>query len=241
MNEPITLFLLPFAGGSSYSYKEFAKYESDNLKLSPLELPGRGKRIRESLKTNVHELVDDIFAQICTKLDKPYMIYGHSMGTLLTYLLTKKIIHQQLNPPLWLFLTGSVGPSVIENRKTKYHKLPVNEFMDRVKQLGGLPDEILSHPELLEFYLPILRADFEVVETYQYHSTVPLGIPLDVTIGTKDEASLEEAQMWELETTETFRLKQYEGNHFFIYQHIDKIMENILARVELFSMAEYSV
>jgi medium-chain acyl-[acyl-carrier-protein] hydrolase len=241
MNEPITLFLLPFAGGSSYSYKEFTKYESDKLKLSPLELPGRGKRIRESLKTNVHELVDDIFAQISTKLNKPYMIYGHSMGTLLTYLLTKKIIKHQLNLPLWLFLTGSVGPSVIENRKTKYHKLPASEFMDRVKGLGGLPDEILSHPELLEFYLPILRADFEVVETYQHQPTVPFDIPMDITIGTEDEASLEEAKMWQLETIEPLRLNQYEGNHFFIYQHIDKIMENILARVELFSMAEYSV
>jgi medium-chain acyl-[acyl-carrier-protein] hydrolase len=241
MNEPITLFLLPFAGGSSYSYKEFAKYESDKLKLSPLELPGRGKRIRESLKTNVHELVDDIFAQICTKLDKPYMIYGHSMGTLLTYLLTKKIIKHGLNPPLWLFLTGSVGPSVIENRKTKYHQLPASEFMDRVKLLGGLPDEILSHPELLDFYLPILRADFEVVETYQYRPTVPFDIPMDVTIGTEDEATFEEAEMWQLETIEPLRLKQYKGNHFFIYQHIDKIMDNILGRVELLSRMEYSV
>lgn len=241
MNEPITLFLLPFAGGSSYSYKEFTKYESEKLKLSPLELPGRGKRIRENLMTDVHELVDDIFKQISTKLEKPYMIYGHSMGTLLTFLLTKKIIKNGLNPPLWLFLTGSVGPSVIENRKTKYHLLPAGDFMNKVKQLGGLPDEILTHPELLEFYSPILRADFEVVEKYQHHSTIPMNIPIDVTIGTQDEASWEDAEKWQLETLEPLSLNQYQGNHFFIYQHTDKIMENISSRVELCLEAEYSV
>src|SRR4051794_37934122 len=102
----INLFCLPFAGGSRYSYISFANCAPENICVIPIELPGRGSRFRETLLTNMDSVVTDIFQQIKDRLDEPYGIYGHSMGTLSGYLLTKKIIQKNLNKPIHLFFTG---------------------------------------------------------------------------------------------------------------------------------------
>ncbi len=105
--QKITLYCLPYAGGHSLSYRDFQANVAENILIKPLELPGRGKRIKEPLLTNLETMVDDLFQQIQNELnDKPYAIYGHSMGTLLGYLLTKRILNAGKPAPLHLFVSG---------------------------------------------------------------------------------------------------------------------------------------
>ncbi len=78
----MNMICLPFAGGNVYSYQGYEKLAPASLNVIPLELPGRGARIREKLLKNLDEMVDDVFKQAKPYLNqKPYMIYGHSMGT----------------------------------------------------------------------------------------------------------------------------------------------------------------
>ncbi|MCU0467377.1 MAG: alpha/beta fold hydrolase [Arcicella sp.] len=232
MNSQVTVFLLPFAGGSSYSYRNYMSYASDDFKIIPLEIPGRGKRMKENLLTDIDAIVEDVFGQIKDEISNiQYVIYGHSMGTLIAYLVTKRITECFLNPPLMLFLTGSRGPSV-KRENDNYYLLPDDDFISKVKILGGLPDEILKNSEILEFYLPILKADFEAVEKYEYELTQPWSIPMEVRIGTADDTNLEEAQTWQHESTEETTVKQYEGDHFFIYNHTAEIITEMKDRIE---------
>src|SRR5687768_2395386 len=102
----INVYCLPFAGGNRYSYQGYVKVAPPFLNIIPIELPGRGSRIKENLVPDLDLMVDDVYAQIKGDLDQPYAIYGHSMGGLLTYLLTKKIRENGHPAPLHLFLTG---------------------------------------------------------------------------------------------------------------------------------------
>lgn len=227
----INLFCLPFAGGTKYSYKGYEKIVPDFIKVVPIELPGRATRMQEKAFTSMHDMVDDIFIQIKDKLHHPYAIYGHSMGGWLTYLLTKKIVATGLTPPLGLFVTGCGGPSIEISEPARY-LLPKDKFIDKLRELGGSPDEILENAELMEFLEPILRADFQAVDTYKYEESEPFEVPITVVIGLQERATYEEAMAWQKETTMPIVVQQFPGKHFFIYDFEEEIMKLIIKNLE---------
>lgn len=186
------------------------------MEVINLEYPGRGVRNSESFLKDIDAIVNDIFIKIIDEIGKePYMIYGHSMGALVGYLVCQKIEESGIRPPLKLIVSGKNAPS-IKNERVLSH-LPDPLFWEEVIKIGGIPNELQSHHELIKFYIPILRADFEVFESYTHVKKKKLALPIDVFYGTEEEISENEVKEWENETTEEVVVKPLKGNHFFIY------------------------
>jgi surfactin synthase thioesterase subunit len=227
MDSIVNLFCFPFAGGSSYSYKNFVDSAPDNIRLISFDLPGRGRRSTEALLSDIDNIVDDLFIKIKDSLHAPYAFYGHSMGTLLSYLLTRRIIRYGYQPPLHLFMSGRGGPSsALKNGIC--HNLPRLEFFNALRELGGFPTEVLDEEEIMLFFEPILRADFKALETYQYQAPSKLfSIPITIMIGREEEISDDELLLWQKETTTPIAIQYFAGNHFFIIDHAKEIMEVI--------------
>ncbi|WP_281322339.1 thioesterase II family protein [Flavobacterium aestivum] len=218
----MNLVCLHFAGGNKYSYYPFEEHIDKNISLITLELPGRGKRFHEPLLTDVNDIVDDLFEQLKENVSKPYAIFGHSMGAMLTYLLAHKIEKSGFESPVHLFVSGCKAPKI--NRKPPfYHDMPKEEFINKIRGMGGCPEEILGNDELMALFEPSLRADFKAIETYTYIEQNPLKIPVTVFIGNKDKVTWEEAKAWEEESVHAIDIKEFEGNHFFIFQHKKEI------------------
>jgi len=216
----INLFCLPFAGGSYYAYRDFERYLSEGIRFVPLDLPGHGKRLKEPLLTDLHDMADDVFLQIETAFHEPYAIYGHSMGAALAYLVAQKAATQKMPEPLHLFLTGRQAPSVESKEKDAY-LLPKEEFIRRLDEYGGIPKEILAEKDLLDFFEPIIRADFQAIGTYiQIENDIqPLNVPITVMIGLNDTTTYQEALKWQEVTRTKIILRQFPGGHFFIFEH----------------------
>ena len=107
------------------------------------------------------------------------------------------------------------------------------EFIAEIRDLGGMPDEILNSEELLYFFEPILRSDFKISENYIHEQSVPLNIPITVITGTEEDMELEDIQLWQKETTHVVDFKRMPGKHFFIFQHPFKVMEIISRKLYL--------
>ena len=228
--ERINLFCLPFAGGSKYAYRGYAKAAPAALNVIPLELPGRGARYKAALLTDMDRIVADVFGQVQDRLDQPYAIYGHSMGTLVGYLLTKRILHEDLPPPRSLFFSGRGGPSLPAD-DAPYHLLPRPAFLAKIRELGGCPEEVLQDNELMNLFEPILRADFKALETCPYAGTFPFPIPITAMIGADERVSYDDALAWQAETAEPLAVKVFPGNHFFIFNHEAEIMDLVAAQL----------
>lgn len=226
----VNLFCIPFAGGNRYSFQQLEKVVGNTLNMITLEYPGRGSRYGEPLLKRLNDLCDDLFNQVAGRLQSPYAIYGHSMGGLLTYLLTQRIRNEQLPLPIHLFISGSRAPSMRRDMPD-YHKQPRPEFIKSLRSLGGTTDEILNNSDILELYEPILRADFEAVETYEYESCDPFNIPLTVFNGLSDRISREQAEAWQRETTFPIVLREFPGDHFFILEHTTAIASLIVRNI----------
>ncbi|MHA4842632.1 thioesterase II family protein [Flavitalea antarctica] len=238
MSRKINLFCFPFAGGNKYSYQKFIENAPSLLNIIPLEYPGRGARIMEPLMSSIQDLANDLYDQVWPLAKRgDYAIYGHSMGGLLGYLVARSMVRNNHPPPLHMFITGSSAPASSSRTSKNRHLLPTPQFIQELKQLDGISDEILNNTELLAFIEPILRADFKSCETYQYGNYTPLSIPFTVITGTQEDLEPEEIQLWQNETSCPVEFKTIPGKHFFILKHPRLIVDLIAKKLSLYNKA----
>ena len=118
--------------------------------------------------------------------------------------------------PVHLFVSGRTAPQ-LSRLKSPTYNLPDAEFSQELLRLKGTPAEVLKHPELMQVVLPLLRADFKLIETYSYKDEPPLSIPLTAIGGLEDnEISREDLEGWRAQTTRAFSLRMLPGDHFFL-------------------------
>ena len=228
------IIALPFAGGNKYSFNSIEKHIPKSLNWITLELPGRGNRFKENLLVNVDELVDDLLTQITPLIeDCNYVIYGHSMGTLLGYELVKKIIQSGLKEPMCLFFTGRGAPGFSRFTEKK-SILPEDAFWQEVEKIGGLPEEILECKELLELYYPIMKSDFQAIEDYNFlPMDKPFTFPIHICMGKEEigegeeKTSLTDMKAWKDETSSPCTFELLDGDHFFILKHSELMAKKI--------------
>lgn len=215
-NDPINLICFPYAGGNRYSYKKYEEALPDFINLVPVELPGRGARSGEALISSLELAIEDICSQINRQILANYAIYGHSLGGLIAYLFTHKILEQGLPPPKHIFITGTTGPSAMSRAGKKRSMLSKVEFIQELKDLDGFPEDLLANEELLDYLEPILRSDFKVSEDFTYKEAIPLDVPFTVITGRQERMAISDIHLWQKESLRHVNFKQMPGGHFFI-------------------------
>ncbi len=224
----LALYCLPFAGGSSNSFRPWTSILPPTVELRAVELPGHGSRLNEALEHNIQMLIEPMAQALSENSDRPFAIFGHSMGALLGYELTLKLQHNFKKNPVHVFLSGHGAPHLPE-RDEPIHQLPKSEFVSKIRQYNGTPHEVLENDELMELMVPILRADFEVCETYQPACLDKITAPLTVMGGINDSgAPRADLEAWADFTTQTFNVRMFPGDHFYLLQHKMTLLQAIL-------------
>jgi medium-chain acyl-[acyl-carrier-protein] hydrolase len=223
----LRLFCLPYAGGSSQVYRSWMNHLARKIELCPIELPGRGPRLREATISDFSTLVQEIALGIHRHLDRPFAFFGHSMGALLSFELTRLLRQQGYPSPAHLFVSGYRAPHLKSN-STPIHNLPEPEFIEEVRQIGGTPEAVLANAELRELVFPTLRADLAAIETYRYRPCTSLVCPITAFGGLQDKGvDVADLEAWRQYTTGKFRLQMFSGNHFFLHQVQPLILQTI--------------
>ncbi len=210
----LRLFCFPYAGGSSAAYKDWCQ-SLPGIHVCAVELPGRGRRFSEVPLRNLRAAVDEAASAIERRIDMPYALYGHSMGAV-TALETALELARRGKRARCLVVSGSPAPHLPLRRPRLLHSLPGPEFLAALQELETLPELLLRKPDVLEAFLPTIRADMESRETWssQIQDT---GIPIAAFGGREDRhVSLDELRAWACYTTAGFTVTQLEGGHFFI-------------------------
>ena len=214
------LILLHFAGGNCYSFNFLNPFLTSFEVLTP-ELPGRGMRSGEKLIVDFELGAKDLFNQVNSFLsdDTPFIIYGHSMGGYFALKLTS-MLENIGKRPACLFVSGNGGPGSDPNKER--YKLQGEDFVAELRKLGGVPEEVIKEKEMLQFFEPILRSDFQLAAENGLETLDPVNVPIYALMGDKEE-TVEQISGWSKFTKNEFQSDVWEGGHFFIQQHPQKL------------------
>lgn len=218
----VRLFCFPYAGGGARAFQAWAGALAPTLEVWAVQLPGRESRLREPPVTRMDALARGVAAALRPYADKPFALYGHSMGAKLCFEVARQLRREGAPQPAHLSVSGCPAPQLPSDEPPSY-TLPEAEFLNRLRQLNGTPREVLENPELMELLSPVLRADFEAIDTYRFTPEPPLDLPIAAYGGLQDEeATCEQLEAWREHTSAGFVLRMLPGDHFFLHsnQHL---------------------
>lgn len=169
----------------------------------------------ESLLRDMPSLIKVLAEGLHPYLDKPYALFGHSFGALVSFELARYCRKHYNRSPHYLLISGRQAPHIPD--LSPIHALPEADFIREIERLNGTPKEVVQNSEMMQLLVPILRADLEIDETYKYKAEPPLEIPIAAFGGERDpEASPMELEAWSQHTSNDFSLQMFPGDHFFI-------------------------
>lgn len=213
----LRLFCFPYAGGSASIFRRWVNDLPPDVEVCPVQLPGRENRLMEPPCTRLSSLVQVLVQALSSYLDLPFAFFGHSMGALIGFELARELRRQHGPCPRHLFVSAHRAPQ-IPARRPPIHQLAEAAFRAELDGLHGTPQEVLRSAELMQFFFPLLRADFAVSETYIYSSEAPLNCSISAYGGLQDrEVSYQDLEQWRDQTDSTFTRRMLPGNHFFVH------------------------
>lgn len=231
----VRLFCFPHAGGGPTAFTDLPKRLGAGIECVFLQYPGRGQRLREQPHVGVESLVEEIYEAFGRWKDKPFAFYGHSLGGIVAFDLARRLLQSGSPGPAHLFV-GASRPPHLGLPLPPIHRLPDREFIQAVQaRYGGIPAAVTAEPELLELFLPALRADFTAYETYRCASVDRLEIPISAFGGIEDRViTLAMMRGWERHTSSAFHITALPGGHFFTGNSADRLAHELRA-----SLVEY--
>ncbi len=215
---PLILYCFHQAGGSAQAYRLWGEEFSDLAEIRAIQLPGRADRLSETPLRRISEL-NKFLAEtlISSPPDRPFAFFGHSLGGIIAYDLARMLASMNGKLPLAVCI-ASRSPPNIKSTHAPIFQLADDAFLKAMTDIyGSSPgQEYLNDPEVREMFVPIMKADMELFETYEYVPSPPLELPIFASFGLLDPAvSEEDMQAWSVFTTKIFHLEKFGGDHFF--------------------------
>lgn len=227
----VRLFCFPMAGSAASLFGGWAAALPEGVELYALQMPGRENRMRETPIRNLADAVEGIVAayeSLQLSDDLPTYFFGYSLGGLLTFETARALQRAGKRLPKRLLIAATPAPDSDRSRIPKIHHLPDPELITMLRSFQGTPDAILNNMELMSLLLPVVRADFELIEKYRFSPGPPLPIPIVAFGGVSDtDVRPDEVAEWSSQTSSEFSLQFMPGDHFFIKTAQDRLLEGI--------------
>lgn len=226
VTKPIRLFCFPYAGGGPAVFSNWRTLLGRDYEVCSFSLPGRGARMREPYLCSLEDILQNAYESIQQLLDVPFMFFGHSMGALIAFELTR-LLHRKRNKlPRVLFVSGARAPQASCKKKT--FDLPQDEFLEEVYRLNGIPEELIREKGFIDMFLPALRADFRICQTYAFSAGDLLPVPIHVFGGVDDsDVTREDLERWADYTNCGSSSVLIPGDHFFITTSPQEVVERV--------------
>jgi pyochelin biosynthetic protein PchC len=220
------LVCFPHAGGSANSFLPWRAVVPADLELLAVQYPGRQDRFGDPLVSDMGALVTGLLPGFDRLSDLPTIFLGHSMGAAVAYECVRRLARR----PELLVVSARPAPGV--GTRTEPFVENDDEMLARLEKLGGLQVEAVADPELREVVLPVLRADYRLIETYRPAREPRTEVPVVAAVGDRDpEVAIADVQAWRDATTGDFALEVFDGDHFYVDDHARTLVGMALRRI----------
>ena len=207
------LLCFPCAGGGASMYRRWSQLLPE-LEIWAVNYPGRESLHGQPFAGDVDEIIDPLLEQSDWFDEIPVLLYGHSFGALVAFRTAWRMEQ-----------SGLVSAALLVSARRAPHLRPVErfdhlsevEFLSRLDRFGGIPAAIRNDPDMMDFYMPIIRADLHLNDAFCTKAEEAIDAPLYLYSATGDKvASAHELSAWRESTRSQFHHKSFDGGHFFI-------------------------
>jgi len=215
---PFRIFCFPYAGGSSWIFRQLASQLRERAEIIAVDLPGRGRRRTEACIDEWPEVRDRLVAELAPTMREPYALLGYSAGALVALDLARELARRGVNAarPSALFACALRGPRLIRHPQL-LHRMEDRPMFEALRELGGIPDELLDMPELIALSAPAMRADLRLFETYEPAQPPLEDVPVHAYYGRNDHSVGDGYLAWQHETHAGFQARAFDGGHMFLH------------------------
>lgn len=229
----INLLCFAYPGGSASNFAPWKKLINEKINLLPILYPGREIRKSDPMQESVALFVDYFVHENQEFFELPYAFFGYCGGAVLAYEIAVRVKELYGKEPLWGFISSSEAPEYLKDSILEFPSEGTRE--DVIKYLLGLEmfdENIIRNNVFLDYYIPMLRADCKMLETYNYQVHDKFQCGFDVWLGTEDKnTAYEKAKKWERYTYGSIKIEEIEGGHFFVEANKEYICERINKRL----------
>lgn len=223
----VPLVCLPFAGAGASFFTPWRSFSESGPPIHPLQLPGRERRIAEEPYTDLRLAADALTPDALAVAEGgPVAVFGHCfLGAVLAFEITRRLRAHGADV-VHLFISASRTPWT----RRPYGAAAMNDdqFLALVQTITGYRHEAFDIPEMRELLVPVLRADFEMDETYTSDDgeVAALDVPITAIYATEDTlVTRDEVAAWEAATSRGFELVPINGGHMYLTGEADQLFE----------------
>lgn len=226
------MLCFPHAGGSASYYTKWKTQFDNTIDFIVVQYPMREKKFTVPMPDTIAQLADQLYEEYRFFFQQDFIIWGHSMGSVVGYEVVKRILAYEKKAPMIFFASGASAP--LEMKKTALESnLSDESLIISLMKYGGIDQAILELPEFRELYLPIIRKDMALLEQYQDLDPVRLPCPISILKGESDPVKIDH---WNQYSEYSLDMNEYPGGHFFINQWIEKISDDMKKKIAAIKM-----
>ncbi len=232
MKDKPQLFCCTFAGGTA-AFFDIIEKELPNIDLVKLEYAGHGCRRKEPMYQDFDALADDMFSRFKEAYScRQYGLMGYSMGSISVVEVLRRIISDKLMLPSHVFLAAHEPHTKAELLDFTPDELDA-WVKERTIQFGAVPEKLINNRPFWRTYLPLYRADYSIIRAYQFEK-LDLKTEIPATFFySETDTPLKEMVFWKNYFVGETDFYRFEGNHFFIQEHISKMAKIIQKKLEV--------
>jgi medium-chain acyl-[acyl-carrier-protein] hydrolase len=219
-NARVRVFCFPYAGADTSVFGRWAREAQGDLEICAVELPGRGRRTSDPVPATLDDVVNETASGLAPLLDRPFALFGYSLGALIGFELVRALRKSGLPAPVHLFVAAREAPSTPLTASRPRHDLPQPALLEGLRTFygRGIDPVILAEPDLMAMFVPRIRADLRLLESYRYRPDAPIDCPITVLVGGNDPSvKVPNLQDWHRETSASCQVRTFPGRlHFFL-------------------------
>lgn len=226
-NARLRLICFAYAGGGTAVFADWPHALPGDVEVCAVRLPGRESRIFQQPYTSVEDLLPALTEVLSDHCEAPFMLFGHSMGALIAFAYARRLRREGRPAPEHLIVSGRRAPQLTHNRPL-IHDLPQEHFVERLRELGGTPEDLLADARVMRLVMPGLRADFQLNDTYAYEPEAPLSIPVSA-FGGRTDPHVDPIGLaaWAQQTDGPFTMRMFDGGHFFPHSAQQEVLREL--------------
>lgn len=220
---------VPFSGGNAAIFDSWATAFPSDVELCAVEMPGRGTRANSPAPTSIQALVDDCVQEVSQLADRPIVIFGHSLGALIAFELSRALEIRCPGRLRQLVVSAFPAPHC-GNVAAKLAALPVSQELFLHEAIGaGLVARDERRQRLPRRVYAWLRSDLELCARYAYVDRERLSAGITALWAREDPiATASDMARWQKHTSGRFRVFDFPGSHFYMFHSRPAVVETVL-------------